>query len=413
MKPVISRRNTCRLCSDSHLDLVLQLTPTPPANAFVPAERISEIQEAYPLNVFLCKACKHLQLLDVINPEILFRNYVYVSSTSPAFVEHFRKYAYELIDMVTPAKDALAVDIGSNDGTLLRFFKDRGMRVLGVDPALNIARKATESGIDTLPTFFSRDFAHRIREKYGLATIITANNVFAHIDDLADITDGIRDLLFPDGVFAFEVSYLGDVIEKTFFDTIYHEHLSYHSVKPLKLFFSRHGMKLIDIKRVPTHGGSLRGIVQLADGPRKASHFITKMINLEREMGLDRSETFKSFAANIDRVKFRLSKTLKDLKALGKTIAGYGAPAKATTLLYHFDLGGVLDFIVDDSTLKQNLFTPGYHIPVLPPEAIYQRKPDYLIILAWNFAQQIIEKHQSFLDKGGRFIIPLPEVEIK
>lgn len=390
----------------------MQLTPTPPANAFVSEEFVNEEQKQYPIDVYLCNTCGHLQLLDVVDPDILFRGYVYVSSTSPVFVEHFRKYAEEILTFVKPSENAFAVDIGSNDGTLLRFFKDRCMRVLGIDPAYKIAQSATESGIETLPTYFTADLAQTIKKDRGSASIITANNVFAHIDDLIGVTKGIRELLSHDGIFVFEVSYLVDVIEKNLFDTIYHEHLSYHTIKPLKNFFHRYGMELIDTKRVPAHGGSLRGIVQHSDGPWTVSPSVNQLIELEDNLNLFRAEKFKAFIASINLVKKELTTLLRNLKAENKSIAGYGAPAKATTLLFHFDIGDVLDFIVDDSPWKQNLFTPGQHIPVFSADAIYERKPDYLLILAWNFAKPIIEKHRKYLDTGGHFIVPLPKVEI-
>lgn len=412
MKVTAFRRDTCRLCAAPKPELVMRLAPTPPANAFVPRERINEAQEQSPLDVYFCSACGHVQLLDVVDPEILFRDYVYVSSTSPVFVDHFRKYAEEVLKLVTLPQGALVVEIGSNDGTLLRFFRERGMRVLGIDPAREIARQATSSGIETRPMFFTADLAQRIRQEYGCAAIIAANNVFAHADDLADIMEGIRALLAPNGVYVFEVSYLVDVIEKTLFDTIYHEHVSYHSVKPLDAFFRRHGMELIDTQRVATHGGSLRGIVQLRGGARPVSPAVAELMALEAALGLDRAATFKEFADRIDRLRVRLGRVLSDFKAQGKTIAGYGAPAKATTLLFHFNLGNVLDFIVDDSPLKQGLFSPGYHIPVLPPQAIYDRRPDYLLILAWNFAEPIMKNHKKFLDQGGHFIIPLPQIQV-
>lgn len=390
----------------------MQLTPTPPANAFVSEEFVDKVQNRYPIDVYLCKSCGHLQLLDVINPDILFRDYVYVSSTSPAFVEHFRKYADDILTFVKPPENAFVAEIGSNDGTLLRFFKDRGIRVLGIDPAYKIAQSATESGIETLPTYFTADLAQTIKKDRGSALIITANNVFAHIDDLSGVTKGIRELLSHDGIFVFEVSYLVDVIEKNLFDTIYHEHLSYHTIKPLKNFFHRYGMELIDTKRVPTHGGSLRGIVQHSDGPWTVSPSVNQLIELEDNLNLFCAEKFKAFIASINLVKKELTTLLRNLKAENKSIAGYGAPAKSTTLLFHFDIGNVLDFIVDDSPWKQNLFTPGQHIPVFSADAIYERKPDYLLILAWNFAKPIIEKHRKYLDTDGHFIVPLPKVEI-
>jgi hypothetical protein len=392
--------------------MVLSFTPTPLANAFMPVERLGEVQQRYPLDLFLCKDCAHVQLLDVVDPELLFRDYVYVSSTSPVFVEHFRRYADDVLEMTKLPEGALIIEIGSNDGTLLKFFKQRGMRVLGIDPARDIARRADDEGIETVPSFFGTALARGIRKERGSASVILANNVFAHIDDLTDVVSGIRELLRPDGIFVFEVSYLVDVVGKVLFDTIYHEHLSYHSVQPLERFFSRHGLQLIDAQRVATHGGSLRGTVQLAGGPRAVSSRVSELIMQEQAMKLGAKQTFKSFGMRIAGIKERLAALLRGLKSEGKSIGGYGAPAKATTLLYHFDLGDVLDFVVDDSPLKQNLYTPGHHIPVLPSRALYERKPDFLLILAWNFAQAIIAKHQAFRQLGGRFIVPLPEMEV-
>lgn len=412
MSALVYRRSTCRLCDGHHLELVLQLAPTPIADAYVSVERIGEVQETYPLDLFFCHDCRHLQLLDVVDPEVLFGNYIYVTSGSLGLVEHFQRYADEVLRRVNPPKEALVIDIGSNDGSLLKFFQDRGMRVLGIDPAREIAQKATESGIETLSTLFTSGLAHKIKNERGPAAIVTANNVFAHADNLADITEGIRDLLAPDGVFVFEVAYLVDIVQNTLFDTIYHEHLCYHSVKPLKAFFRYHGMELIDIEHIPTKGGSLRGTAQRAGGPRTVSPSVDTIIALEESLGFDRAETFKAFAAKIEGVKTQLLSLLRDLKAQGKTIAGYGASATVTTLIYHFDLCDMLSFIVDDNPQKQNLFSPGHHIPVLSAHAIYERKPDYVLILAWNYSQPIMKKHQSYLDQGGHFIVPLPEIEV-
>ena len=412
MSRCIFRRDNCRLCGGHNLELVFQLAPTPIADDYVSEDSADEIQETYPLDLFFCHECGHLQLLDVVDSKILFSNYIYVSRSSLGLVEHFRKYADEMMLRLNPSKGALVVDIGSNDGTLLRFFQEQGMRVLGVDPARDIARQATESGIETLPTFFTVELARKIKNERGTAAIITANNVFAHVDDLADIAEGIRDLLAPDGVFVFEVSYLVDLIQNMVFDFIYHEHLCYHSVKPLEAFFPRHGMELIDAERIPTKGGSLRGFAQLADGPRAASQSIAELIALETKLGLDHAEVFKTFAAKIDTVKNQLFSLLRDLKAQGKTIAGYGASATVTTLIYHFELREFLSFIVDDNPERQGLFSPGHHIPVFSPQVIYERKPDYVIILAWRFSEPIMKKHGEFLEQGGHFIVPLPEVNI-
>lgn len=407
------RRGTCRLCGDSRLTLVLSLAPTPPANAFVGAAELEKTQERFPLDLFFCEACGHVQLQDVVDPRVLFENYVYVSGTSPVFVRHFQAYADDVIARFQVPAGSLVVDVGSNDGTLLSCFAKAGLRVQGVDPARDIAADASARGIPTIADFFTPALAASIRADKGAAKVVTANNVFAHVDDLKGVVDGIRTVLDDDGVFVFEVSYLVDVFEKTLFDTIYHEHLAYHSVQPLIRFLAANGMELIEALRVDSHGGSLRGIAQLKGGPRPVGASVADAVALEQRLGLDKAATFLAFARDIDDRKRQLGELLRGLKADGKRIAGFGAPAKATTLLYHFDLGpDIIDFIIDDSPLKQGLFTPGMHIPVLPGSAIAEKKPDYLVVLAWNFAKPIIEKNAAFREAGGKFIVPLPLVEV-
>ena len=407
------RRATCRLCDSGELSLVLSLTPTPPANAFVTAAGLDTPQECFPLDLYLCDACGHLQILHVVDPDVLFADYVYVSGTSPSFVTHFEDYAHNVMETYQLSSGALVVDIGSNDGTLLRFFQQAGMAVQGVDPARDIAKAACESGIETLNAFFDAALATQIREERGAAAVVTANNVFAHIDDLAGMVAGVRALLDEGGVFVFEVSYLADVLEKTLFDTIYHEHLSYHAVAPLVSFFAANGMELIAAERVDTHGGSLRGVAQFAGGARAVATSVAVCLDLEERLGLGRPKTFHEFARRIDALKTSLRDLLSGLKAEGRSIAGYGAPAKATTLMYHFGLGpDIIDFIVDDSPLKQGLYSPGLHVPVLPSGAITEHRPDYLLILAWNFAQPIMANNSAFHEAGGRFIIPVPELEV-
>jgi hypothetical protein len=243
---------------------------------------------------------------------------------------------------------------------------------------------------------------------------VTANNVFAHADDLAGIARGVRDLLAPDGLFLFEVSYLVDVYEKTLFDTIYHEHVSYHAVAPLRPFFAAQGLELIAVERVPTHGGSLRGVVQLAGGPRRPDGSVEELVALEGRLGLQEPAAFRAFAARIAERGRQLGELLGGLRAEGKRVAGFGAPAKATTLMYQFGLGrDAIDFIIDDSPLKQGLYSPGLHVPVRPPSAVAERRPDYLVVLAWNFADSIIAKNAAFRAAGGRFVVPLPEVVVR
>ena len=394
----------------------MSLAPTPPANEFVSAQERGKPQDRFPLDVWICGECAHVQLLDIVDPERLFRRYVYVSGTSPVFVDHFRRYAESLISRAGLAAGSRVLDIGSNDGTLLRFFQQAGMEVLGIDPARQIAEDATRRGIRTLPDFFDPALAKRLRSEGWEADLVTANNVFAHADDLQAIADGVAHVLAPDGLFVFEVSYLLDVFEKTLFDTIYHEHLSYHTVKPLVGFFERHGMELVDAVRVDAHGGSLRGIAKRKGGrwPKQAA--VGALIADEARLGLHAPEAYQRFFANIEARKRELTQLLARLKSEGKRVAGYGAPAKATTLMFHFGLGPeALEYVIDDSPLKQGLYTPGHHIPVVPSTYLADpaRRPDYALILAWNFADPIIAKQQPFRSAGGRFIVPLPIVEVR
>lgn len=413
MTATCRRRTTCRLCSSAALEKVLALGHTPLANAFVKREALSEEQPLYPLDVFLCGRCAHAQLLDVVDPAVLYKDYVYVSGTSPVFVRHFQDYARYVVERYAPPPGGLVVEIGSNDGTLLRCFKENGLKVLGIDPAEQITRNAIESGTDAIVGFFTPQLARDIRRDRGPAHVIAANNVMAHIDDLAGVMEGVRHLLAPGGVFLFEVSYLVDVVEKTLFDTIYHEHLDYHTVQPLVGFFRRRGLELIDVMHVDTHGGSLRGMVQLAGGSRGVEPSVAGFIERERRMGLDRAEVFRHFAQQIERVKIELLGLLRRLKQKGRRIAGFGAPAKTTTLMYYLGFEpGMIDFIVDDSPFKQGLYTPGMHIPVVPAQDLYDKRPDYVVVLAWNFAAAIMQKHAAFREGGGRFIIPLPNVGI-
>lgn len=412
MNKVLFRRDTCRLCGGKRLESALKLVPTPVGDAYVPAERVKEDQESFPLELFLCGECGASQLLDVVNPEILYGNYIYETSISLGLSEHFQKYADEVLNYIKPPSGGLVVDIGSNDGTLLKFFKSRGMAVLGIDPAPEAVRKAQELGVRTLRGFFTVDLARKIKKKHGPASIITANNVFANIDDLVEVISGIRELIAPDGCFVFETGYVVDLIRYKLIDNIYHEHLSYYAVKPLRTFFRKNGMELIDVKRVPTKGGSFRGIVQLQKGPRAISPSVNEMVAVETRLGIDRTLIFRNVLISVERVKKELSGLIRGITARGEKIAAYGASVGVTTLIYLFDLAGKLNFIVDDNPARQNLFTPGHHIPVLPPQAIYDKKPDYLLILAWRYNGPIMERHQAYLKQGGHFIIPLPEVKI-
>jgi len=285
------------------------------------------------------------------------------------------------------------------------------MKVLGIEPATEIAKKATESGVYTVADFFTSQLSDKIVEKYGHADIITINNLFANIDNLKEMAKGIRRLIAPGGTLVIESSYLGDMIKNMVFDFIYHEHLSYFSVKPMKRFFRHFDIDLADIERIPTKGGSLRYYFQ-PKGASNLSPFASKIIEYEERIALDRAEIYKAFSGRIEKAGLELSDTLADIKAEGKSIAGYGGSATSTTLIYHFGLEGFIDYIIDDNPAKHNTFSPGHQIPVLPSDLLYERRPDYVLILAWRYKEPIIDKHRAYLAQGGRFIVPLPRLEI-
>lgn len=412
MEKLVYHRNTCRLCESPNVELVLKLAASPPVDAYITADRLKEKQEAFPMDLYLCHACGHAQLLDVVSPKLLFGSYIYTTASSPGLVDYFRDYAKKVCEQLKPAPGSMVMDIGSNDGTLLSFFKKNGMRVLGVDPAQDIAKAATASGIETLPQFFNSQAAAKIRQERGPMTIITANNVYAHSDQIPDMTDGIASLLAPDGVFICEVSYLMDMVNNMVFDFIYHEHLDHHSVKPLQKFLRRHGLHLFAIDRTSSKGGTLRCFSQLIGGPRPESPSVQELLKLEEDFGLRRMETFRAYAARIERAKQQLLELLNKLRSQGKTIGGYGASATGTVLTYHFELGEIMRFIIDDNPIRQNRFSPGHHIPILSSQVLADQKPDYVIILAWRFADMIIKRNQVYLDRGGHFIVPLPELRV-
>ena len=412
VKSLSNQCDTCRACGETNLELAIPLAPTPLADAYVGRDQLRAAQDRFPLDCFICKDCGQLQLRDFVDPDALYGNFIYCTSNSPGLVEHFRNYTTQVIERAKPSDGGLVVDIGSNDGTLLRFFKERGMRVLGIDPAREIALKATASGIETLPAYFNMELARKLRAEHGPASLIVSNNTMANIDALDEFIGGIRKLLAPDGVFVFETIYMADMVRRSHFDNIYHEHIYYFSVKPLDRLFRRHKMQLIEVQRIPTLGGSLRGYVQLAEGPRRQSPSVDELLKEEDETGIHQAETFTNFSAQLDEAKTRLLDLLRTLKAQGKSIAGYGASHSVTTLLFHFGLGEFLDFLVDDNPVKQGLYSPGYHIPVYAPDALYEKRPDYVVLLAWRFDKQMKAKHRAYLENGGHFITPLPELEV-
>ena len=402
------------MCDSNRLLKTFSLSPTPPGNDFLSKEDLGRHEQLYPLDLYFCEDCYHLQLGHVVSPLVLYqKNYTYVSATSKQFVNHLKNYAEDMIKKFNLKPNSLVIDIGSNDGTCLGFFQDNGMKVLGVDPATEIAQKATKNGVNTIADFFSYNLSMSLREKYGPANFVTSHNACAHIDNLLDIVKGVEFLLDEDGLFVLEVGYFVDVYSNIWFDTIYHEHLDFHTVAPFEKLFERAGMEIIGVDRISPQGGSIRIISQKKNGKFQRDSSVDELILLENELGLDKVKTFYEFADKINLVKESLHKLIKDLKDDNKTIAGFGAPTKATTLMNHFGIDeNILDFIVDDNPLKQGLYTPLSHIPVLSADALYKRKPDYVMILAWNFANPIMQMHKKYSDEIGQFILPMPIPQI-
>lgn len=405
------KRMTCRLCDASRLDLVVPLGSSPIGGSFVTKERLGDPQELYPLDLYQCRACGHVQLLDVVNPKLLFGDYSYFSGRT-GLVKHFAEYADNVINRDRLTEGSFVVDIGSNDGAFLKFFQDKGMRVLGVDPATNVAEFANTSGIETLPLMFDMATASRIRSEYGPADIITANNVFAHIDDMQGMLCSVRSLLSNTGLFYFEVSYLLDVIDKMLLGAIFHEHLCYHTVKPLALFLKHNGMELIDVERVPIQGGSLICAAQHLGGRRLSAPSVAKLIELEESRGVYQVGFFKPFCEQLTKVQSELRSLIADINERREHIAAYGAARGGTFITYLFDLGRHIKYIVDDDPHKYGLFSPGCHIPVLPTAALYDRQPHYVIILAWVHSKSIIEKNRKYLEQGGKFITFFPSIKV-
>jgi SAM-dependent methyltransferase len=407
-RPFYSRRGSCRLCDSTQVDCVFQLEPSALAEWYLPPERSHEAAERFPLDLFLCRSCGHVQLFDVIDPIRLFANYVYTSASSPGLEEHFQQYAEQVADKLALAPAGLVVDVGSNDGTLLRQFARRGARVLGIDPAKEIAQAATAAGTPTLNAFLDEATARRVRTEFGPVQLCTANNVFAHNDNLGAMADAVAALLADDGAFVFEVSYLLDTVEGLVFDFIYHEHLCYHSVKPMKAFLQRHGMQLFDVERVSSKGGSLRGYAQKRGGPRPVSPRVAEFVAREEAAHLYDPATYQTYISHVNRLRDQTAGYLRERRAQGATIAGYGASATVTTLLHHFRIGAMIDFLVDDNPLRHGTVSPGFQIPVFPPQDLYRRKPDAVLVLAWRFAPAIMSKHAAYLQSGGAFLVPLP-----
>jgi novobiocin biosynthesis protein NovU/D-mycarose 3-C-methyltransferase len=402
-------RTTCRICGGSDLEQVLSLGPSPLANAFLrSADEFSE-ERSYPLDVHFCSACTLLQLLDVVDPDVLFGRYLYTTGTSETIAGHNRSYARTLVELLNLKPGDLVVEAASNDGSFLQCLEPCGAATLGIEPASNLAAAASASGIETVNTFFTSALARDLRRARQPAHAVVANNVLAHVDDPHDFLCGCRELVADDGLIAIEVPYVADLIERLEYDTMYHEHLSYFSVAALLRLCDRAGLAAVRIDRLPVHGGSLRLYLSRTAAPHApAAHALEAA---ERRAGLAGAARYRRFADDVRTSRSALLTLLERLTAEGRRIVGYGAPAKGSTLLNYCGIGTrLLPYTVDRNPLKVGLYTPGTHIPVRELSALSSGvdDPDYVLILAWNLADEIIRQQQAYRSRGGRFIVPVP-----
>jgi len=399
----------CRVCKGPNLHKFLSLGDQPHCNHFLRKDELNSQETSYPLDVYFCDDCALVQLGFVVPPEFMFREYPYLSGTTNTLPEHFRRLAADSVQRLGIPPGALVVDIGSNDGTFLRGFKDLGMTVLGVDPAVNIAKIANESGIETLPEFFGQEIASGIVAQRGNAQLVTAAGVFYHLPNLDDVVEGVYTLLEDDGVFVVQANYLLDMLEKNSFDNIYHEHLCYYALKPLTALFSRFNMEVVDVERHSIHGGSIILYVKkgITSTPKPR---VEALLREEERLGVYSLDTYHEFANKVREIKGQLVSLLNGLKAKGHTIAAYGAPAKGNTMLNYCEIGpDILEYAAEKNSLKVGFYTPGMHIPVVHEEEVRGNPPDYYLVLPWNFLDEFLEKEKPFRDNGGKFIVPIPE----
>jgi SAM-dependent methyltransferase len=404
-----ARIDSCRACGSGDLALILALGSMPLANALLTSDDLGGPEASYPLEVAFCRSCSLVQINETVPPEALFRNYLYFSSFSDTVLANARDIVDALMASRTLEPNSLVVEIASNDGYLLKHFVAAGVPVLGIEPARNIAAVATAKGVRTIAEFFSAELAEDLVRAGERADVILANNVMAHVPDINGVVTGIRTLLKPDGVFVMETPYLKDLIDHLEFDTIYHEHLFYYSMTALERLLQQNGLAAADVQRVPIHGGSLR--VSIVHAGREGERpRVQALLAEEQGWGVDDLAFYEGFAARVTGLRTRLCALLNTLKKDGKRLAGYGAAAKGSTLLNFMGIGEqLLDFVVDRSTYKQGRFMPGVRLPIHPPDTLLQAMPDYVLLLTWNFANEILAQQREFLDRGGRFIVPVPE----
>jgi SAM-dependent methyltransferase len=402
----------CRSCGQSGLSVVLSLGSTPLANALLEFDELDDPEERYPLTLAHCGGCSLAQLAETVPPDILFADYPYLSSWSDTMLEHSERMAAELVRRRALAPGSLVVEIGSNDGYLLQYFQREGMSVLGIDPASAACAGAAERGVPTRMAFFDSSVAERLAGEGVRAHLIVANNVMAHVPDLNDVVAGVRRLLAPAGAFVLETPYLHDLLDRVEFDTIYHEHVYYYSLTALDALMTRHDLSIVDVERLPVHGGSLR-VTTAAPGSVPVSRSVRDLLEQEAAWGVRSRAPYERFAHRVEALVSQLRAFLFARKKSGRRLAAYGAAAKSTTLLSALGIGAdVLDFVVDRNPRKQGRYLPGTHLPIYSPDHLLSDMPDDLLLFTWNFADEILRQQAEYRRRGGRFIVPIPELRV-
>ena len=403
----------CRSCGADGLVPVLDLGRTPLANSLLTSEQLNGPEDSYPLEVVLCTRCTLVQITETVPPEVLFRDYLYFSSFSETMLRHASALVNQVLAERQLGRESLAVEVASNDGYLLQFYKQQGVPVLGIEPARNVAQVAIEErGVRTVTEFFGEKLARELAAQGERADVLHANNVLAHVADLNDFVSGVRHMLKPDGVALIEAPYIKDLVDRCEFDTIYHEHLCYFSLTALDNLFQRHQLQINAVERIAIHGGSLRVTVGHA-GAAPQAEAVAALLADERDWGVGNPAFYEIFCARVERLKVELRGMLADAKSKGARIAAYGAAAKGSTLLNYFEIGReLIDFVVDRSTYKQGRYLPGVHIPIVATEQLVNEMPDYVLLLTWNFAAEILEQQAEYRRRGGRFIVPVPDVRV-
>lgn len=409
----MTKIDSCRSCKYEKLQHVLSLGNMPLANALVSKEKLNEVNQTYPLELVFCPNCSLVQIDETVDPEVLFNEYLYFSSYSETMLKHSKALVDKLVTLRNLSKNNLVIEVASNDGYLLQYFKPYDVPVLGIEPAENIAKVAEEKGIPTLCAFFNAKTANKLKLEGKKADTIIGNNILAHVAGLNDFAEGVRILLRENGIAIFEFPYVKEMIDKNEFDTIYHEHLCYYSLTSVSNLFKNHGMKIVDVEQTAIHGGSLRIWATLQDSSEKFSSRAEELMKEESQTGLNQLQYYKDFAEKVKKLGKDLKNMVVSLKNEGKSIAAYGAAAKGCILLNYSGIGkDLINFVVDRNPHKQGLYMPGNHIPIHPTGKINEEKPDYLLILAWNFANEIMNQQKLHKKNGGKFIIPIPEVKV-